>query len=81
MQNPETVDQTYSLSLNNLQNSVLIPFSLNQIRLPSLKENHSFRLDNTNNTKITEENESKTTGSDLLEKPKKKRGRPRKNLQ
>ena len=81
IQNSETVEQTHSLSLNNLQNSVLIPLSFNQMRLPSIKENNSFRLDNINKTILTEENESMTTVSDFLEKPKKKRGRPRKNLQ
>jgi hypothetical protein len=80
IQNSDTVDQTHSLSLNNLQNSVLIPLSINQMRLPSITENNSIRLDN-NKTILTQENESLTTGSNLLEKPKKKRGRPRKNLQ
>jgi hypothetical protein len=73
------VNQTHSLSLNNLPSSV--PLSISEIRLPSLEENNSIRLDNLKKTIITQENESLTAESNLIEKPKKKRGRPRKNLQ
>lgn len=77
--NSLAVNQTHSLSLNNLPSSV--PLSISEIRLPSLEENNSIRLDNLKKTIITQENESLTAESNLIEKPKKKRGRPRKNLQ
>jgi hypothetical protein len=77
--NSLAVNQTHSLSLNNL--SSCVPLSISEIRLPSLEENNSIRLDNLKKTIITQENESLTTESNLIEKPKKKRGRPRKNLQ